>query len=110
MATGTVSTGIFDAGEAAVGNDEPIKGDQPTSARAYGWLLGGKDNFEADREFIRRQLQSFPAGLDITRQNRLFLYRAIHFLAGAGIRQFIDMGCGMPTDNNVHQVAEKFVS
>jgi hypothetical protein len=41
----------------------------PTSARAYGWLLGGKDNYEADREFVRRQLQSFPAGLDITRQN-----------------------------------------
>jgi hypothetical protein len=80
----------------------------PTSARAYGWLLGGKDNYEIDREFVRGQLQAFPAGLDITRQNRLFLYRAVRYLAEAGIRQFIDMGCGLPTDNNVHQVAEQF--
>ncbi|MBC6467325.1 SAM-dependent methyltransferase [Actinomadura alba] len=82
--------------------------DVPTSARAYGWLLGGKDNYEADRQFIRGQLKSFPAGLDITRQNRLFLYRAVRYLAETGIRQFIDMGCGLPTDNNVHQVAEQF--
>jgi hypothetical protein len=82
--------------------------DVPTSARAYGWLLGGKDNYEVDREFVRRQLQSFPAGLDITRQNRLFLYRAVRYLAEAGVRQFVDMGCGMPTDANVHQVAEQF--
>jgi hypothetical protein len=101
--------------ERAVSDDDesPVKGSDvntPTSARAYGWLLGGKDNYEADREFVKRQLQSFPAGLDITRQNRLFLYRAVHFLAAAGIRQFIDMGCGMPTDNNVHQVAGQFAS
>jgi hypothetical protein len=92
-------------------NETPVTGshaDVPTSARAYGWLLGGKDNYEVDREFVRRQLMSFPAGLDITRQNRLFLYRAVRYLAEAGIRQFIDMGCGMPTDNNVHQVAEQF--
>lgn len=93
-------------------DDEPSVADipmnVPTSARAYGWLLGGKDNYEVDRDFIRGQLQAFPAGLDITRQNRLFLYRAVHYLSEAGIRQFIDMGCGLPTDNNVHQVAEQF--
>jgi hypothetical protein len=93
-------------------DDEPSAGEiptnVPTSARAYGWLLGGKDNYEVDREFVRGQLQAFPPGLDITRQNRLFLYRAVRYLAEAGIRQFIDMGCGLPTDNNVHQVAEQF--
>jgi hypothetical protein len=93
-------------------DDEPSVADiptnVPTSARAYGWLLGGKDNYEIDRDFVRGQLQAFPAGLDITRQNRLFLYRAVHYLSEAGIRQFIDMGCGLPTDNNVHQVAEQF--
>nr|BFE28024.1 hypothetical protein GCM10010200_002750 [Actinomadura rugatobispora] len=81
--------------------------DVPTSARAYGWLLGGKDNYEVDRQFIRTQLEHFPAGLDITRQNRLFLYRAVRYLTlEAGIRQFVDMGCGLPTDSNVHQVAQ----
>jgi hypothetical protein len=87
-----------------------IPHDVPTSARAYGWLLGGKDNYEVDRRFIRAQLEHHPAGLDITRQNRLFLYRAVRYLATeAGIRQFIDMGCGLPTDANVHQVAQQFV-
>ncbi|TDD94770.1 SAM-dependent methyltransferase [Actinomadura rubrisoli] len=94
-------------------DDQPsladIPNDVPTSARAYGWLLGGKDNYEVDRQFIRKQLEAHPAGLDITRQNRLFLYRAVRYLATeAGIRQFIDMGCGLPTDDNVHQVARQF--
>ncbi len=81
----------------------------PTSARAYGWLLGGKDNFEIDRQFMKATLELFPSCLDIGRQNRQFLYRAIRYLTEeAGIRQFLDMGCGLPTDNNVHQVARQF--
>jgi S-adenosyl methyltransferase len=81
----------------------------PTSARAYGWLLGGKDNYDVDREFMMNTLSVFPSCLDIGRQNRLFLYRVVRYLTEeAGIRQFIDMGCGLPTDNNVHQVAEQF--
>ncbi|WP_433328289.1 SAM-dependent methyltransferase [Spirillospora sp. CA-294931] len=81
----------------------------PTSARAYGWMLGGKDNYEIDRQFIRNTLQGFPECVDIARQNREFLYRAVKYLVqDAGIRQFIDMGCGLPTDNNVHQVAQRF--
>jgi S-adenosyl methyltransferase len=81
----------------------------PTSARAYGWLLGGKDNYEVDRQFMRDTLSVFPSCLDIGRQNRLFLYRAVRYLTEeVGIRQFIDMGCGLPTDNNVHQVAGQF--
>ena len=81
----------------------------PTSARAYGWLLGGKDNYEVDRQYVLGLLSGFPAGLDMARQNRRFLYRAVRYLATeAGIRQFIDMGCGLPTDNNVHQVAGQF--
>ena len=83
--------------------------DVPTSARAYGWMLGGKDNYEVDRRFMTTQLKTFPGALDICRQNRQFLYRAVRYLAGeAGIRQFIDMGCGLPTDQNVHQVASRF--
>ncbi|WP_231626353.1 SAM-dependent methyltransferase [Streptomyces apocyni] len=83
--------------------------DVPTSARAYGWMLGGKDNYEVDRNFLLATLPSFPECVDIARQNRSFLYRAVRYLTReAGIRQFIDMGCGLPTDDNVHQVAQRF--
>ncbi|MEU5402276.1 SAM-dependent methyltransferase [Streptomyces sp. NPDC005963] len=83
--------------------------DVPTSARAYGWMLGGKDNYEVDRKFLLSTLADFPECVDIARQNREFLYRAVRYLAQEqGIRQFIDMGCGLPTDNNVHQVAQRF--
>lgn len=95
-------------------DDEPfdvssIPFDKPTSARAYGWMLGGKDNFEIDRQFILATLQGFPECVDIARQNRQFLYRVVRYLVqDAGIGQFIDLGCGLPTDNNVHQVAQSF--
>jgi len=83
--------------------------DKPTSARAYGWLLGGKDNFAVDRELALGTLQILPEIMDIARGNRLFLYRAVRYLVEeAGIEQFIDMGCGLPTNNNVHQVAQRF--
>lgn len=86
-----------------------IPTDVPTSARAYGWMLGGKDNFEIDRQFLIDLLPTFPECVDIARANRQFLYRAVRYLAeDVGIRQFIDMGCGLPTDNNVHQVAQEF--
>jgi hypothetical protein len=88
---------------------DAIPTDIPTSARAYGWMLGGKDNYEIDRQFIRDVLQLFPTAVDIARANRLFLYRVVRYLTKeAGIRQFLDMGCGLPTDNNVHQVAQMF--
>lgn len=88
-----------------VGADIPL--DKPTSARAYGWMLGGKDNYEIDRQFILATLQGFPECVDIARQNRQFLYRAVRYLVEeAGVRQFIDLGCGLPTNNNVHQVAQ----
>lgn len=82
--------------------------DVPTSARAYGWMLGGKDNYAVAREFLLRTLPDFPECVDIARQNREFLFRAVRHLSRAGIRQFIDMGCGLPTDANVHQVARRF--
>ncbi|MEW2355977.1 SAM-dependent methyltransferase [Spirillospora sp. NPDC029432] len=87
-----------------------IPTDVPTSARIYGWMLGGKDNYEVDRELAIAGLPDFPEMVDVARQNRLFLYRAVRYLAvEAGIRQFIDLGCGLPTDDNVHQVAQRFV-
>ncbi|WP_393916012.1 SAM-dependent methyltransferase [Halostreptopolyspora alba] len=85
--------------------------DRPTAARVYGYCLGGKDNYEVDREGAREGFRRFPEGLDIARQNRLYLYRAVRYLAAeAGITQFLDLGSGLPTDNNVHQVAQRFQS
>lgn len=86
-----------------------IRDDIPASARVYGWALGGKDNYQVDRDFALKTAPAFPESIDISRQNRLFLYRAVRYLATeAGIRQFLDMGCGLPTNNNVHQVAQRF--
>ena len=95
--------------DGAVPTDIPT--DVPTSARVYNWLLGGKDNFEIDRQFVRDTIRLTPHVLDAARANRLFLYRVVRYLAAeAGIRQFIDLGCGLPTENNVHQVARRFTS
>jgi S-adenosyl methyltransferase len=89
--------------------DEQIPLDVPTSARAYSWMLGGKENFAVDREFILATLEGFPECVDIARQNRQFLYRVVRYLVqDAGIDQFIDLGCGLPTNDNVHQVAQMF--
>jgi hypothetical protein len=75
----------------------------------YDYGLGGKDNFAVDREANLAGLAQFPELLDIARENRLFLYRVVRFLAGeAGIRQFLDMGSGLPAAQNVHQVAQQF--
>ena len=89
--------------------DVSIPLDRPTAARAYGWLLGGKDNFAIDRELTFQILEGFPEALDVARENRKFLYRAVRFLVEeVGISQFLDIGCGLPTNQNVHQVSQKF--
>jgi hypothetical protein len=71
----------------------------------YDYWLGGKDNFAADREAAQRQAAVIPQIPWLARQNRDFLRRAVQFLAGQGIRQFLDIGSGLPTNQNVHQVA-----
>lgn len=81
----------------------------PTPARVYDYLLGGKDNYAVDREFALSGIPQFPETLDIARENRHFLYRVVRYLArDVGIRQFLDMGSGLPTQNNVHEVAQTF--
>lgn len=81
----------------------------PTPARMYDYCLGGKDNFEVDRAAVLGFVTHFNEGLDVTRENRLFLYRVVRYLAEeAGIRQFLDMGSGLPTQANVHEVAQRF--
>ena len=79
----------------------------PSVARIYDHLLGGKDNFAADRAAAARLIELVPEARKIARDNRSFLVRAVRFLAEVGVRQFIDLGTGIPTSPNVHEVARK---
>ncbi len=80
----------------------------PHIARVYDYWLGGKDNFAADRELGERTLQAYPNLVFSVRANRAFLARTVRFLtADMGIRQFVDIGTGIPTANNTHQVAQR---
>ena len=79
----------------------------PNVARIYDYLLGGKDNYSADREAAAELIRLIPDALTACYNNRRFLQRAVRFLAGeAGIRQFIDIGTGLPTQGNVREVAQ----
>ncbi|MDO3700211.1 SAM-dependent methyltransferase [Micromonospora sp. C28SCA-DRY-2] len=80
----------------------------PHSARIWNYWLGGKDNFAVDRAAGDQYRQVFPGVVDVARASRQFLVRTITFLAGeAGIRQFLDVGTGLPTANNTHEVAQR---
>jgi O-methyltransferase involved in polyketide biosynthesis len=80
----------------------------PHIARVYDYWLGGKDNFAADRELGERTLAAYPNLVYSVRANRAFLARAVRFLAAeAGIRQFLDIGTGIPTADNTHEVAQR---
>jgi hypothetical protein len=77
------------------------------SARVWNYLLGGKDHFAADREAGDLVLKMFPGFARLARLQRVFLVRAVRYLAGeAGIRQYLDIGTGLPTADNTHQVAQ----
>ena len=91
------------------GQDEPASFDTSVAhvARVYNYWLGGKDNFAADRAAGEAAMKAFPAIGQSARSNRAFLARAIGFLAEeAGIRQFLDIGTGIPAANNTHEVAQ----
>ena len=77
-------------------------------ARMYDYWLGGKDNFAADRKAAQESLAAFPGMAHLARANRAFLGRVIRYLAGeVGMRQFLDVGTGIPTASNTHQVAQE---
>ena len=79
----------------------------PNSARVWNYWLGGKDNYQADREVGDQTLKALPIVGVLARADRAFLGRAVRYLAGAeGIRQFLDIGTGIPTANNTHVVAQ----
>jgi hypothetical protein len=79
----------------------------PHIARVYDYWLGGKDNFAVDREAAEQVIAAYPGILRDVRAQRAFLSNAVSYLAGvAGIRQFLDIGTGIPTANNTHEVAQ----
>ncbi|WP_405453176.1 SAM-dependent methyltransferase [Streptomyces achromogenes] len=85
-----------------------INTDQPHTARIWNYWLGGKDNYEVDREAGDRIRQLHPGIGEYARADRLFLGRAVRHLAGeVGIRQFLDIGTGLPTADNTHEVAQR---
>ncbi|MFI5524296.1 SAM-dependent methyltransferase [Streptomyces platensis] len=81
---------------------------RPSVARMYDWLLGGKDNYASDRRACAQLLKLAPGTRDLALTNRLFLKRVVRVLAERyGVRQFLDHGSGLPTQDNVHQVAQR---
>jgi S-adenosyl methyltransferase len=80
----------------------------PHSARIWNYWLGGKDNYAVDREAGDQFSRVFPAIVTIARESRQFLARAIRYLAAeAGVRQFLDIGTGLPTEDNTHEIAQR---
>jgi O-methyltransferase involved in polyketide biosynthesis len=81
----------------------------PSIARVYDYVLGGKDNFAADRELADRLLGLVPLIAELAAENRQFLSRAVTWAASQGIGQFIDLGCGLPTAPNTHESAQAVI-
>jgi hypothetical protein len=79
----------------------------PSAARMYDYFLGGAHNFGVDRDLARQVLAISPNTPMVAQANRAFLHRAVEFLSGQGIRQFIDIGSGIPTEGNVHETAQR---
>ncbi|MBO0821023.1 MAG: SAM-dependent methyltransferase [Nocardiopsaceae bacterium] len=90
------------------GPDPKIDQSVPHSARIWNYWLGGKDNYPVDREAGDRYREAYPQIVDVARAGRYFLARAVRFLVGeASIRQFIDVGTGLPAPDNTHEVAQR---
>jgi trans-aconitate methyltransferase len=101
---GEVTTGRKAEGEGGVPFDTSV----PHIARVYDYWLGGKDNFAADRAAAEQVIATFPDVLVSVRAQRAFLGRAVHYLVTeAGIRQFLDIGTGLPAADNTHEVAQR---
>ncbi|MFC5910331.1 SAM-dependent methyltransferase [Streptacidiphilus monticola] len=81
--------------------------DVPSTARIYDYILGGKDNFAADRAAAENLMALQPSTRELAQANRRFLVRAVELLARSGIRQFVDVGAGIPTSPNVHEIVRR---
>jgi O-methyltransferase involved in polyketide biosynthesis len=83
-----------------------LRTDIPHSARIYDYVLGGKDNFEVDRVAAEKMLEGNPSLRVSMRANRRFMIKAVRYLASHGLRQFLDIGTGLPTQPNLHEVVQ----
>ncbi|MFI0480056.1 SAM-dependent methyltransferase [Actinomadura sp. 9N215] len=83
-----------------------VDSQRPSVARVYDFLLGGDHNFASDRDLATGLLRVEPQARELARANRAFLRRAVRAVAGAGVDQFVDIGSGIPTQGNVHEVAQ----
>jgi O-methyltransferase involved in polyketide biosynthesis len=84
---------------------KPFDPGTPSVARVWDYWLGGKDNFAADRELAQKMLEINPLAAQMARENRQFLGRAVTYAAEMGVHQFIDVGAGLPTALNTHDIA-----
>jgi hypothetical protein len=101
---------MSDASSGPGGRSDKIDVTVPHSARVWNYWVGGKDNFAVDREVGDKVREVYPEIVEVARASRAFLRRAVTFLAGeAGIRQFLDIGTGLPTADNTHQVGQRMV-
>ena len=95
-------------GHEPAGEEAPLDTSVPHIARVYDYWLGGKDNFAADRAAAEQVIATMPDVLVSVRAQRAFLGRAVHYLVTEpGIRQFLDVGTGLPSANNTHEVAQQ---
>lgn len=94
----------------AVSDGEDRTRKAATAARMYDYYLGGVHNFPADVEAAQQVIAQYPSTPAAARANRAFLRRAVRFLAEQGVRQFLDIGSGMPTVGNVHEIAQQAAS
>ncbi|NEA84814.1 SAM-dependent methyltransferase [Streptomyces sp. SID7958] len=93
---------------AGFGTRARIDTSRPHSARFWNYFVGGKDHYKVDREIGEQIKDIFPGLVDVAHSSRLFLGRAVRFLvAEQGVRQFLDIGTGLPTANNTHEVAQR---
>ncbi len=81
---------------------------RPNVARAYDYLLGGKDNFAADRELAEKILAIYPASRQMVRENRRFLVRALDYVLAQAISGYVDLGAGLPTSPAVHDIVRRY--
>ncbi|MEV6337679.1 SAM-dependent methyltransferase [Nocardia vinacea] len=89
------------------GSPVDLRQNQPHTARMYDYYLGGKDHYSADEEAAEQVVAIWPGVRAAAQQNRAFIHRVTRFLVNAGIRQFLDIGTGIPTEPNLHQVAQQ---
>jgi hypothetical protein len=88
---------------------ELLRLDRPHAARVYDYFLGGKDNFAIDRQAAENLLKAFPGCRVTAESNRMWMHRAARYAAEQGISQFLDVGTGIPTSPNLHEIAQSVI-